>query len=119
MNFRRPRVKNDRHLDFVRSLPCVCCGNNIQTEAAHIRMSAPWFGKRSTGGAEKPSDYWVIPLCGQHHREQHAMSEREFWKAQGIDPITVAMALFVNTGDFPVGETIIQHRGRHGDEITA
>ena len=111
MNFRRPRIKNEGHLAFIRQLPCVCCGNNLETEAAHIRMSAPWYGKRSTGGQEKPSDYWTIPLCGRHHREQHAMNERDFWKSQGIDPIIVAMALFVSSGDFVSCEEIIRHRG--------
>ena len=111
MNFRRPRVKNDKHLDFVRSLPCCICGNNIESEAAHIRMGCLELGKRTTGKQEKPSDCWTIPLCGEHHREQHHQNEGKFWKGYGIDPFVIAMALYASSGDFPAGETIIRHRG--------
>lgn len=111
MNFKRPRVKNDRHLDFIRSLPCVCCGNNIETEAAHVRMSDLSIAKRYTGKSEKPSDCWTIPLCGEHHREQHDMGEAAFWEKYGINPFVVCMALYASSGEFVAGEQIIQHRG--------
>ena len=117
--FKRPRIKNDRHLDFVRSLPCLVCGNNVETEAAHIRSGELAIGKRAAGGAEKPSDCWTVPLCGRHHREQHAMNERAFWASEGIDPFRVAAFLFVASGDFEAGETIIANRGTYGDEVAA
>ncbi len=119
MIFKRKRVKNEGHLAFVRSLPCLCCGNNIETEAAHIRSGELMIGKWATGGAEKPSDCWAVPLCGRHHREQHAMNERAFWKAQGIDPFRVAAFLYASSGDFEAGESIIRNRGMHGDEVAA
>lgn len=111
MNFRRPRVKNDRHLDFIRSLPCVCCGNNIESEAAHLRMGELAIGKRYTGKSEKPSDCWTIPLCGKHHREQHSMGEAAFWERYDINPFVVCMALYASSGEFEAGEQIISHRG--------
>ena len=114
MSFKRPRVKNDRHLDFIRSLPCVCCGNNIETEAAHIRISCIQVGKPYTGKQEKPSDCWTIPLCGRHHREQHDMGEHSFWTLQRIDPIRIAAFLYASSGDFEAGENIIRHRGKYG-----
>ena len=113
MNFKRPRVKNDRHLEFVRQLPCCVCLNPIQTEAAHIRMACMALGKRSTGKQEKPSDCWTVPLCHEHHAEQHTMSEADFWTAQGIDPFIIAMALYCVSGDFVSGESIIVSRGKH------
>lgn len=119
MNFKRPRKKNDRHLEYVRSLPCVCCGNNIETEAAHIRFSCIQVGKRYVGKQEKPDDCWVVPLCGLHHREQHSMGEHSFWTLKRIDPLRVAAFLFALSGDFEAGENIIRHRGKYGHEIAA
>lgn len=89
---RGPRERDNKHLDYIRSLPCCICGG-IDTEAAHIRTGAPEHGKPSTGMAEKPSDKWAVPLCNRHHREQHSMKELEFWKCHGINPFILAMTL--------------------------
>lgn len=105
--FREPRKHDDRHLDFIRSLSCVICGDNTTTEAAHIRFSDVRAAKRPVGKQEKPDDRWAIPLCGGHHREQHKGNEVAFWIKQGIDPIFVALALHSVTGDFEKGEMII------------
>ena len=64
-------------------------------------------GKRSTGMGEKPSDIWMLPLCGVCHREQHTMSECLFWDKCGIDPHKKALALWVATGDYELGTQII------------
>jgi hypothetical protein len=116
MIIKRPRIKNEKHLAFVRSLPCLVCGDNTTTEAAHIRSGELAIGKRPTGMGEKPSDCWVIPLCGEHHREQHAMYERAFWFAKGIDPFRAAAFLYCVSGDFEAGETIISNRGNSGHD---
>ncbi len=112
MNFvKRPRIKDDRHLAFIRQLPCVCCGDNTTTEAAHIRTGDLTYGKRHTGGAEKPSDQWTVPLCGKHHREQHSASETDFWESQGINPYVVAMSLYLRTGDYEMAGNILERQG--------
>lgn len=115
MNFRRPRVKNEKHLAFIRTLPCLVCGDNIHTEAAHIRMSAVDRGKRYTGKGEKPSDCWVVPLCSKHHREQHEGSEKKFWEERKIDAVSAAAFLYASSEDFEAGENII---GAHGNFST-
>src|SRR3546814_4861401 len=51
----------------IRDLPCLVCGT-APVEAAHIRSGSLQFAKRPTGGAEKPSDKWSLPLCAEHHR---------------------------------------------------
>ena len=89
---RQPRKKNAKHLDYIRSLPCAICGG-IDTEAAHIRSGNLGWGKRSTGMAEKPDDKWCVPLCNEHHREQHESSEMAFWHKYGIDPFMLAITL--------------------------
>lgn len=104
---KRPRVHNKAHLDFIRSLPCAITGTR-PVEAAHVRYAAPEWGKRETGTAEKPDDAWAVPLSPEKHREQHNESEREFWLKYGINPITLALALFRASGDEEAAETILQ-----------
>jgi hypothetical protein len=95
---RRPREMDDSHLSWLRTLPCVITGER-PVEAAHIRFGSPVYGKRETGGAEKPADKWALPLSLAKHREQHSMNEREFWARHGLDPLRIALALHANTGD--------------------
>lgn len=109
MTLKSPRQHNERHLDFIRSLPCVCCMNNIETEAAHIRFSDARAAKDNAGVGAKPDDSWTVPLCGDHHRIQHHMgSEKRFWAQYGIDPIFLAMALYRVSGDHERGLKVIQ-----------
>ena len=111
MTQRQPRVKNPAHLDYVRSLFCVVCADNVTVEAAHIRFACEEVGKRHTGMQEKPDDKWAVPLCGIHHREQHTMNERGFWEGYGTDPIQIARELYASSGDMEAGErTIIRNR---------
>jgi hypothetical protein len=104
---RQPRQHSERHLDFIRGLSCLRCLDNTSTEAAHLRLSDPRVGKRPVGTGEKPSDMWTLPLCGKHHREQHTINERVFWR--GMDPALVALALWAATGNHDVGEGIVRY----------
>lgn len=90
---REPRQRDNKHLEFIRSLPCTICGDDTATEAAHIRTASLAHGKSPTGMQEKASDKWALPLCGKHHREQHTMNEMTFWKRYGIDPFMTALKL--------------------------
>jgi hypothetical protein len=90
---RQPRERDNKHLDYIRSLPCCICGDDTTVEAAHIRTGALEYGKPYTGKAEKPSDKWTLPVCGVHHREQHTMNEMAFWAKYGINPFLLAMTL--------------------------
>lgn len=101
------RQKSATYLDWIRQLPCVICGDNTSTEAAHIRFGDRRAAKRPTGMGEKPDDRWALPLCGMHHREQHELGERLFWNLSG-DPILIAMALQLNSGDHEAAEQIIE-----------
>jgi hypothetical protein len=108
-----PRAHSAAHLDFIRQLPCIVCGNNICTEAAHIRFSCIAANKRKTGMGEKPHDMWVLPVCGDHHRAQHGGNEFKFWQLMGIDPIFSAMALWINSGNHEAGEQIVSSAREH------
>ncbi len=91
---REPRQRDERYLDYIRSLACCICGDDTATEAAHVRTASIENGKLHTGLAEKPSDKWAVPLCGKCHREQHAFGdELKWWASKGIDPFVLAIGL--------------------------
>ena len=104
------RRKDEKHLAFLRTLPCVICGDNTSTEAAHIRMADPRVAKPITGIAIKPDDRFALPQCGTHHKEQHAMSERRFWQSYGIDAVLMALAIYSVSGDAEEAERIMSAR---------
>ena len=107
---RQPRIHDEKHLAFIRSLPCIACGNNISTESCHIRYSDLRVAKRQVGVGEKPSDVWTVPMCHDCHLGkggQHSMNERAFWQRVGIDPILIALALYAVSGDHERGCEIV------------
>lgn len=103
------RQHDDKHLTFIRTLPCAICADNTSTEAAHVRAADPRFAKRAVGMSEKPDDMWVTPLCGKCHKRQHAMSEQHFWHLNRRDPHVLAMALWHNSGDADAADTILRY----------
>lgn len=111
MRQRQPRETDEQHLDFVRSLPCVVCGDDTCTEAAHIRSGNLAYGKENTGMQQKPHDRWTIPLCGRCHRVQHTQNEWRFWRDLKINPWTLAMTLHNISGNHEMALTAIErHR---------
>ncbi len=100
-------VRDPKHLVFIRSLPCLVCGNNTSVEAAHVRYAEAKAGKSEMGMGRR-SDCWVVPLCGNHHRKQHLTSERGWWTMKGVDPVYVAMALYCNSDDYEAAQQIIR-----------
>lgn len=109
MRQRAPRQKIEAHLQYLRGLPCLVCGNDIETEAAHIRMSDARVAKVNAGVGQKADDFFCVPLCGRHHREQHETgSEPKFWRYIGIDPILYALRLWSVTGNHEMGCAVIR-----------
>lgn len=113
MRYRNPRERNEKHLAFIRQLPCICCGSDIETEAAHVRFAERLVCKPNPGMSAKPDDAFVLPMCGRCHREQHTMNEREFWKRKGIDAIKAALALWYWTGDVDACLVIVEATRDH------
>lgn len=58
------RIENRKHLDWVKTLPCVACG--VPADDPHHIVSVGFKGM----GTKTP-DYWAIPLCRTHHDELH------------------------------------------------
>ncbi len=107
--FKLARISDDTHEDFIRALPCCVCGDNTTTEAAHISYADMRYGKFGRGKGMKEESCWVVPLCGEHHRSQHQMGEKPFWRGHDIDPCRVAQSLFVRTQDYQTALIIIEH----------
>jgi hypothetical protein len=109
-NFKRQRVKDETHEDFIRALPCCIpmCGDNTSTEAAHVSYAEPRIGKFGRGKGQKEESIWVVPLCGRHHAEQHARgNERAWWRDRNVDPCRLAAGLYLRTGDYQTALQII------------
>lgn len=102
---RRPRLRDNRYLSFLRALPCCVCGCPPPSDAAHIRMGSTVYGKRPTGAGEKPDDKWAVSLCRPTfgirqgcHRSQHTQNESEWWRNHGINPFEIARRLYAEGG---------------------
>lgn len=107
MRQKNPRQKNEKHLGFIRELPCCVCLNPIETEAAHVRMSDAMAGKVNSGVGAKPHDFFTVPLCGRHHRMQHSGSERDFWNLVGINPFYLGLVLHSVSGDHDTATMVV------------
>ena len=111
---RTARRHDEKHLEFIRGLPCIRCLDNTGTEAAHLRRADARIAKPITGLGIKPDDRFVLPWCGKDHRRQQAIGEKTFW--DGCDPELWALALYSVSGDQEAGERIVQAAFRDQDE---
>lgn len=101
-------MKSEKHLAFIRSLPCLVCGDDTGSDACHIRYSDASIGKVNPGISAKPGDEYTVPMCRTHHEQQHKGSEKRFWEGIGLDPVSVALRLFKLTGDHARACKVIQ-----------
>jgi hypothetical protein len=85
------RFRDKAHMRFVSKQPCLVCGRR-PADTHHLRFSQqPALGR-------KVSDEFTVPLCRVHHRELHRCgNEAQWWERAGIDPLTVAAALWGQT----------------------
>jgi hypothetical protein len=74
------------YLRMIRQMPCLKCTLEPCHEAAHVRMQSAAHGKRG-GIGKKPADKWTLPLCNEHHIEQHQVGELKFWYDLDINPL--------------------------------
>lgn len=100
--------KDDAHLAFVRKLPSVLSGA-YGCDPAHIRSGSPLHNKKRTGGAQKPSDCWVVPLTRAEHDAQHDHGdELAWWRSHNIDPFELAVKLYEASGQFDAAVAILR-----------
>jgi len=90
-------VRCAAHLKWIRGFYCcVCSMTDAQsqpspTEAAHVRLGT------DGGMGMKPGDNWTIPLCSDHHREQHQIGEASFQERYQIESIPTAEKFWTNS----------------------
>lgn len=94
------------YLQRVRQCPCLKCAQEPAGEAAHVRMQSAAHNKRG-GIGKKPDDRWTLPLCSEHHREQHNIGELRFWYDLGISPLLVCEKLYARRGDLVAMRAVI------------
>ena len=100
---RNPRMRDAKHLAFVRLQPCCVCGSTRNVEAAHLKLRRPEIGKEMPGMAEKADDCFTTPLCHYHHQSsilaQHRVGEQVFWfEIHGRNPFEIADRLWIESG---------------------
>jgi hypothetical protein len=99
--------KDDKHLAFIRLLPS-CISGERPCDAAHISAGNPLYNKKRTGGAQKASDCWTVPLTRREHEAQtNHGDELAWWRSHGIDPFELAIKLYEVSGDVAAGTAII------------
>ena len=110
---RRERVSDEAHVKFIRSLPCIfrayddCFG---EIHAHHIRYADLKYGKRDLG-RERADDWHTVPLCRSHHNMLHNVGEKKFWAFGKINPIPLAMALYLYSGETKLAEEMLRRHG--------
>lgn len=70
------RKKNfhlNERVDYIKSLPCLVCGNT-PSDNEHVRS-------RGAGGTYKD----IVPLCRTHHNERHQLGRDTFGEKYGKD----------------------------------
>jgi hypothetical protein len=74
--FKNKTPRSEKYKAWIRTQPCVVCGRTGETIApAHM----------ATGGTSiKASDYYCLPLCYDHHAEEHR-GHKTFAEKHNID----------------------------------
>lgn len=104
---RQPREKNEKHLRFIRNLPC-CISKREQCDPHHLLVPS----RRGVG--MKADDRYTVPLHREIHellhRECASKTEEEWFAAKGVDCYALALFLYHNTGDYERCENFILGR---------
>lgn len=108
---------SQKHLAFLRSLPCCVCGSVHLVHAHHLLRT----GEHGMG--MKSPDRFAIPLCSAFsyapgngcHQDLHAAGDEEAYLAsKGIDGRSLAASLWRVTGDREAALTILWKARNHG-----
>lgn len=94
------RHRSPEHLARLRSLPCSIPGCKRTPVVAHHLTCSPNPKARGL----KAGDQWAVSLCeSSHHSAQsregvhHTGDERQWWADRGIDPIALAVRLWLES----------------------
>ena len=83
---RTARWRSQGHLNFIRSFHCAKDGcQGMPIECAHVRYGS------GAGMGQKPDDWRVVPLCREHHSQQHTVGEQTFWKGDWLTSLLIRL----------------------------
>jgi hypothetical protein len=86
---RRGRPRDEDYKAWIRTLPCVACGIEGRSEAAHTGSDG--------GMSMKASDYSCVPLCSDCHTKApgayHRVGKRTFEHQHGLCCARIAARL--------------------------
>lgn len=74
------------HESWVRGFECIipgCIAGPV--ECAHVRNSALTPASERGALGQKPHSKWTVPLCRDHHAEQHRIGEAAFQRRHSLD----------------------------------
>lgn len=82
---RSERWRSQAHCSFVRSHRCIVPGcHGMPIEVMHVRRGS------DAGTGRKPSDFYIVSGCKDHHAEQHSIGEQSFERKYGVDLMALA-----------------------------
>ncbi len=77
---RKGPPRDEAYLAWIREMPCIACGIEGRSEAAHTGQDG--------GMSMKASDYSCVPLCADCHTQAagayHRVGKRAFERARGL-----------------------------------
>jgi hypothetical protein len=118
----RRREISAEHKRAIGQLPCAATLARYGVEAsgvhvAHLRFSCAGFGAVNPGLQRKPDDRWCLPLSPVEHRLQHSMGEARYCAELGLDPHSLAAALWASSPDYEAMRRtlIVQVLGEQSD----
>jgi hypothetical protein len=97
MRQRKPRIRDQGYLAWLRTQRCACgCLRGPPCDAAHLRASSHKHDKPITGIGQKPDDKWALPLRRTCHMSQHAYGDEVGWWAHhgAHDPFALALRFY-------------------------
>lgn len=94
------RVRDAKHLAYVRRQPCAVPG----CRGRHVHAHHLTFGPDPKARGLKAADRHVIPVCWEHHAELHLVGkESGFWAFYNVDAVGLAARLWAEShaGEMP------------------
>lgn len=104
-----PQHRDDKHRQWVKSLPSLISGEDMDVDPHHVCMADPSAGKRGRGKGKKVDDKFLVPLSRRLHDELHEMGEKRFCQKYRIDLVKAALGLWAHTGDDDAAAVLIRH----------
>ena len=98
---REVRREWPRHRAFLRRHQCCVPGCTfLPIEVAHVRSAG------NSGVGLRPGDWSAVPLCHDHHREQHQIGLPAFEARYGIDLAALAVEFARRSPDARMKEAL-------------